>query len=1176
LAVLSSFLLILLLSPPAALGDVTARIQGTVTDPTGAVVPGVDITVTNVATGVSRKITSATDGSYSALSLPAPGTYTVTAEKSGFKKFAAQQIPLSVNQIYVLSIKMELGAVTQEVTVKGVPAQVQKVSIELGATISGSAAVNLPLNGRNWVQLQQTLPGVVAAADARGNYATNGSQPDQNSYLINGIDSNDLPLNTPLVIPSPDAIAEVHMITNTINPEYGRNSGAIMNAVTKSGTNQFHGDAFEFFRDTGLDARNFFKSSPDVFHQHQFGGTIGGPIKKDKAFFFFSYQGLRNRVPQSGGNPTVFTQDQRNGIWGAGNLDCSIDTSNGQTVADCPTSPYPMVGDSASACPSGGPMCPAGARYGAVWDVSSGTPVQVTSAGPGLWSTGTIPTTDFNPLAVSLMNKFVPLPNSASGTEYNFNPVTSGLNDQYFTRIDANLSSKDLLWGSWLWERHPTNSTLPFTGATLPGFAATDQRHIQNYAMTWEHTFNGTTLNEADIGYTRFNFVATFPVNPLDPSSVGFTGIHPQFPTESSYPRINITGFFTLGFSSNGPQPRIDQTYQVDDNFTKIVGNHTFKMGFDMRRFQVYNPFNAHLSGVFTFGGSGSYSTGAPGADYLLGIPDTFDQEGGDIVNARGREYYAYFQDQWKIRRNLVLTYGTGYQIDTPTVNNYHSNHAMTAFVPGAQSKVFPDAPTGNLFQGDPGVHATGTTKYDHFGPRIGFAWSPGNSGKMSLRGGYGIYFNRMLEEQELQFILQAPYAADGTGAAACGGSPGFADPYQDIAGTCTAINPFPTPSNPPTNVDFTPFLPNFLYVASPSLTVPYSQNFNLTFERQMTNTTMVSVGYVGALGRKNAIIRELNPSVNSAGCLAGLGAEAGCASDRVFQQFDYPQNYNYGSDARYGLYNDVALLGIGNLQTTSTSNYNALQVVVNKHMSHGLQLNASYTWSHAFDYGSGFENSAFGGGGFGGYGDIRGTNPFNTRMNYGSSEFDASNRFVVGYYYQIPPIHHFQNWAASRFFDGWVMSGITTLQSGFPLDVVDSDFRSLQCAAYNWTACWDVPNQASAPQYVNPRTSSFNGSTHYWFNPSAFVQEPLGTLGNAGRNPLRGPAIVNFDWAFMKNIKFTESTSMQLRFEFYNLFNHTQFDASGITTDLNSGNFGRILAARDPRLIQLAAKFYF
>jgi hypothetical protein len=280
-----------------------------------------------------------------------------------------------------------------------------------------------------------------------------------------------------------------------------------------------------------------------------------------------------------------------------------------------------------------------------------------------------------------------------------------------------------------------------------------------------------------------------------------------------------------------------------------------------------------------------------------------------------------------------------------------------------------------------------------------------------------------------------------------------------------------------------------------------------------------------------------------------------------------------------------LTFAGIGNNQTTGMSNYNALQVVFNQHMSHGLSLNAIYTWSHAMDNGSGFENSGFGGGGFGGYGSLRATNPFNQALyNYGPSEYDATHRFVVSYTYLIP-VPHFNNWAAKRIVEGWRMSGDTVLQSGFPLDVVDSSFRSLSCWAYTWTACWDVPDLASAPQYANPRSSSFtntvtrsglSANSHYLFNPNTFVRAPIGVQGNAGRNPLRGGGLNNFDWAFFKDTRITESTRVELRFEFYNLFNHTQFNPSGVSTNIQSSNFGRILAARDPRLIQLAAKFYF
>jgi hypothetical protein len=1155
-----------LLSAGTAMADVYGRIRGTVSDSTGAVMPDVKVTARNTATGIVRTVTTAGDGSYEFLQLLAPAPYSVSAERSGFKRFEAAGIQLGVAQIYVQNITLEVGPLTQAVTVEAAAAQVETTSIQRGATLTGTQIVDMPLNGRNWVQLQQSLPGVVAAADARGNYATNGSQPDQNSYLVNGIDSNDLPLNTPLVIPSPDAIAEVNMVTNTINPEYGRNSGAIMNAVTKSGSNSFHGSGFEFYRDTGLNARNFFQPKSIIFHQHQFGGTVGGPIRKEHTFFFFSYQGTRNRSPQAGGTTTVFTQDQRNGVFAAGQFDCKIDPTTGQTPAkNCQTSPFAMVGDAMSPCPAGSPMCPPVTPYGNVYNVNTGAFIQA-----GLFSTGAIPSVNFNPLAVSLLDKFVPPPNS--GTEYDFNPTSKRVTDQYMARIDHNFSSKDSLWGSWLWQRDPTSVDLPFTGANLPGFPEVDQRHLQSYSLSWNHTFGASTLNEARIGYTRFNYGAVLPVDVLDPKSVGFTGITVQDPTMSSWPVIALTGYFTLGFSTNGPQPRLDQTYQVDDNFTKISGRHTLKMGFDMRRFQVYNPFAASLSGSYAYGGTGVYSTGDPGADFLLGMPDTYNQGGGDIINARGREYYFYFQDQFKLRRNLTITYGTGWQVDTPTVDIYHSNHSMTAFRPGQQSTVFTNAPAGYVFQGDAGVNATGTTKYGHFGPRIGFAWSPGSSGKWAIRGGYGIYFNRELEEQTLQFLNSPPFSLNSTGAAACEGSPGFANPFADVATGALCPNPFPVPASPPSDVDFSPYLPMWPYAVDPATAVPYAQNFNLTVERQLSTNTILSAAYVGALGRKQVILRELNPGMNPSGC----AADPTCVANRTYQGLYYPENFQY---------DPWTTLGIGNNQTTGTSNYNALQVVLNKHMSHGLTLNAHYTWSRAMDDGSGFENSGFGGGGYGGYGSTRATNPFNqTFSNYGPSEYDATHRFAVSYTYLIPPIFHSNNWAAKRFLEGWRMSGVTVFQSGFPLDVVDSGYRSLTCWAYTWTACWDVPNIASSPQYVDPRTSSLVNATkggtktnnHYLFDPNTFARASYGVQGNAGRNPLRAPGIASFDWGFYKDTRITERTRMELRFEFFNLFNHTQFNASGVSTNINSANFGRILAARDPRLIQLAVKFYF
>jgi hypothetical protein len=1129
------------LSLPLAMADELAgRIRGTVTDPTGAVVAAAQVTATNLGTGISTTVTTQSDGSYEFLNLPAPATYTVSVQKAQFKRYEAKDIRLSLNQIYVLNAQLQLGEVTEHVTVEAAPVQVETTSIQLGTTIGGSQITNMPLNGRNWIQLQQLQPGVVANSSARFGYATNGSQSDQNSYLVNGTDTNDLPLNTPLIIPSPDAIGQFRMITNTLNPEYGRNSGAILNAVIKSGTNKFHGDGFEFFRDTSLNARNFFQPSAIIYHRNQFGGTIGGPIWKDHTFFFASYQGTRERRPQAGGNVTVFTPDQRNGYF--------PDVATSSTL-----SAFPLVGED-------GTTYPAGTPYSTIFP------------------TGHIPQADFNPISANLVSQYVPLPNV--GTSYQFNPLITGVDDQFLTRIDHTFSDKDAIWAYWLWERNPTTETLPFTGGNLPGFGDQNQRHYQQYTLAWNHTFNGSTLNQARFGYTRFNFVAASPITPVLPSSAGFTGIDPQNTTGAGVPLISVTGLFRLGFSNNGPQPRIDQTYQATDNFTKILGRHTLKFGFDMRRFQVYNPFFHDNNGVFTFGGSGHFSTGDPGADFLLGIPDSYAQGSGDIINARSQEYYSYAQDQFKIRNNLTLTYGVGWSIDTPIVDNYHNNQAMIAFRPGEQSTVFPTAPLGYVFQGDPGVNASGTTHYTNFGPRIGLAYSPdwgwltGGAGKTSIRAGYGIYFNRSLEEPILQFLGSPPYAQLSGGAGDAGLSPSFADPWADVAGRGSIPNKFPF-AGPTSNIDFSQFYPLSVSTVDPALNDPYAENWNVTVERQLPSDTILSLGYLGSVGHRLLLAYELNPGINAAGC----AADPACAADRVFQNVDYPNNFSYPGNV-FG--------SVGNIASVGNSNYNAFQASVNKHTSHGLQFLASYTWSHAMDNGSGFENAGFGGGGFGGFGSLRGTNPFNRSLDYGPSIYDATHRFVFSYTYELPSVRHFSSldWVPSRLADGWRINGITTFQSGFPLDVVNTDFRSLTCAAYTFYMCADVPNVVGSPQYYDPRSSSLQNTAtvpanssalpNYWFDPNTFAFESLGTFGNAGRNLLRGPGINNFDFALMKDTRITESTRVELRFEFFNLFNHTQFDPAGISTDINGGDFGREFQAYDPRLIQLGAKFYF
>jgi hypothetical protein len=1154
--------------------ELYGRIRGTVTDPTGAVIPGAKTTVTNIATGTSRSMNTSATGDFEFFNLLAPGDYEVAVEKEGFHRYVQTNIELNVNQVYVANATLQVGNTTQTVTVEAGAAQINTTQMQLGGTVTGSTIVDMPLNGRNWIELQQLEPGVVGASDRFGsgangaiqsNFSTNGAETQQNSFYVNGVDTADIGLNAAAIIPSPDAIGEFHLVTSTLNPEFGRNSGAVMNAVIKNGTNYIHGDGFEFYRDTFLDANQFFTLTTPPFHQNEFGGTIGGPILlphiydgRNKSFFFFSYQGVRNVEPQTFGLPGVYPMAERGGDFSA--LPSYYNATNPEPAS--------------SPCGPGytGPFGPNSIPF-SVGSVIAGTPYCVA------FPTGTLSTASLSPLSLKLMNQYVPLPN-APNNEYSFNPSILGLTDQFITRIDQNLGSKDSIWGYWFYQRHPTTQGLPFVGSTLPGFAQINFEHDQQYALSWTHTFSPTTLNEARFGYFRFNYNAVNPQTPLNPTAYGFTGISPQNPTVASMPYMAVAGLFDLGFSLYGPQPRLENTYQAIDNFSKIVGNHTFKLGFNMARYQVYNPFYVSNAGAFFYNGAGTFSTGLPGADFLLGLPDSFLQSNGSVIDARSREYYSYFQDQYKLRPNLTMTYGVGWDIETPYLNLYYHGELVNAFRPGQQSTVFPTAPTAVLWPGDKGINSAGgvNTPYHDFAPRIGFAWSPGGSGKWSVHTGFGLYFNRTEEEIALQNLGTPPFFTYGFGAASVGGSPGFATPYSgwcpQTSGApvaCSTTNPFPY-SPPPAgdkNINFSALEPMTINTLSPNFGVPYSENYNFTVERQLGTSTTVMVAYVGNVGRHLEGDYELNPAGTAAG-LNPVAVAAGCNAANLGTCA--PQTFRYNPLT-------TGLGAINHQGTEFNSRYNSLQVSVNKRLSHGLSFLVAYTWSRFFD-----QNSAA---------DLQdgfiepGINPFNFASQWAPSDNDAPQRFVFSYTYTLPFYHfvpHFR-----RLTDGWRLAGITTFQSGFPLLLFNSAEPSDTCwgtVEADDVPCWDRPNRVGPQQKGNPRNFTLNGSPNYYFNPSEFAMAAPGTgIGNSSRNPIYGPGFNNFDMALYKDIHITESKYIELRFETYNTFNHTQWfpgtyqannSTGGVVSDINSSYFGQVIATNPARIVQLAGKIYF
>jgi carboxypeptidase family protein len=1200
---------------PANADNLYASIRGTVSDPTGAVVSGAKLTATNAGTGILYTTTSNSSGAFTFLQLPI-GDYTLKAEQTGFKAYQASGIHLDLDQVYNLPVKLTLGAATEQIVVEANPVQVEQTDMQLGTVVTGQQIVDLPLNGRNWTQLQQLQPGIIGTSDRfggnNGAFSGNGAETQQNSFLINGVDSNDSSLNTALVIPSPDAISEFRLITNTLNPEYGRNSGTVINATIKSGNNQFHGSAFEFYRDTFLDAKSYFdapctdalgnpkKDCRSPFHQNQYGGTVGGPIFKDKAFFFFSYQGLHQKIPQAAANTVnVFTTDQfQNGVFGAGAFDevLTCDGINPCTPPPNPSqSPVPLVGDANSPCP--GTSCAAGTPYGVTYSSTGCTLTTCPIITNGLFSTGNIPTSNFNSLSTKLVNQFNVF-NAAGAVQVS--PTTTLTDKQSLGRIDYKLTSSDSLWFYGLYETRPSQDTLPFTGTNLPGLPEKALRHYQQYSFSWTHTFTPTTLNEFRLGYLRFNFAAVTPVTPINPTTYGFTGITPQNPALASLPVIT-TPNFTLGFSANGPQPRIQNVYQLTDNFSKVWGHHTFKAGINVDRPSIGNPFFNNLGGNYSFAGGGIFSTGNGSVDFLLGFPDSYAQGSGSIVDAKAHEIYAYVQDQWQVRPNLTITYGTGYDIETPWLNNYAHGLIMGAFRPGQQSTVFPTAPPGFVYPGDKGMTKYGgqSVKYDLFAPRLGFAWSPTASRNWSIHGGIGLYYNRSEEELALQTLTNAPFAITTAGAGPTCGSVGFANPFSDATGTCSTLNPFPfTPPSPGAkNIDFSQFAPiGFGFTGEdPRFTSPRSTNFNLTIERQLDKATILSVGYIGNRGRHEEGAIDLNlagqaPGINPTAAAFSPGCTRGTRLiDPVLHRCPDPSIATENPDFTWTLGAPVPGQAPFNLPlyghpgqelTEFNSRYDSLQVLLNRRFSKGLQVLAAYTWSRYFDQTSSLENSAF---------NFPGINPFCYKCMWAPSSNDAPQRFVVSYFYTLPIYSLTHKW--KRLTDDWNLSGIYTLQHGTPVSVFD--FRDYGINYDVNVAFFAGPGQAvrtGAPLGIrDPRNNNGSNPNNLYFNPAAFSIPASGALGTASRNPLYGPGINYGDLALEKKIHIDESRYFELRLETYNTFNHTNFANPADpgffgNEDVQSllGTFGKVYTTKtistngEGRAVQLGAKFYF
>jgi hypothetical protein len=1166
-----------------------ASIHGTVTDASGAVVPNATIAAVNTSTNITTKGATDSKGYFTLPQLQVGGPYTVTITAAGFKSFTSSGLTLSVNDNRDVDAKLDVGSGSTTVQVSATALQVETADTQLKQIVTSQQLEEIPLEGRDPAGLQKLQPGVVESSDRFGSFSTDGSQTPQNSYMLNGVDINDGPLQNEGIQINPDALEEEGIIVSTLNPEYARNSGAVINQVVKAGSNSFHGNAFEFYRDTFLNSTPYFATSVPNFHQNLYGGTFGGPVIHDKLFFFLAYQGYRNVVGSASANPTLspanflgdFTDDFN---YATGGPNSAGLTSNPM--------PFAIAG------------CAAGTPWNSCTAFSSGT----VSVAPANW----------NAISANATQKFIPQPNQ--GGNYAFNTANTGAADQGVIRVDYTPTSRDTIWASSIFQSSPTTETLSFGGGSFPGFGEVDAAHFKIFSGSYTHTFSATMLNELRLGYYRFNFAAVEPQNPALPSSYGFTGIVPQNTTSPGFPYLSI-GEFELGNSYEGPQPRLDTNLSYNDNFTKVFGAHTLKIGGLYEQFRVDNPFAYLNNGYFYFdggtGGGGLYSSGDPYLDFELGIPDGYEQTSNGFIDALAAESYAYVQDSWKATTDLTLNYGISWDVEYPNKNDQFSGLGINCWSNSTkESTVFPGAPPGLAFPGDPGCNRAGgpTPHYNRFGPRIGFAWSPssgpsklfGASGahEFSVRAGYGIYYNRDQEEQSLQNLEDPPFLLGSDGAADVGGIPSFAAPFTDVTGNpATSLpNKFPyaIPAAGDTNIDW-----QGLYYALGLATfdthysVPYVQNFNLNIQRALPSNMILQVGYVGSVGHRLASWYDgdyITPAGHAA-CMAGASVFGfACNSTTLaasvhtyFPQFTADPQLNPADP--YGLPNGTPwYLSVARQNTEGASNYNALQIQLTKAQTHGLYATIAYTYSHALDNGSGYESST----GSNNHSQIY--TPGYTYLNYGDSDYDARNRFVASYIYEIPVFSAIaDNRIARAAIAGWEVGGVTAFQSGFPVGFEEGKDRSLWCDGSSYFGCGDVPVTSNFHlKKMNPRkisTFNINGQPttgNFFFDPSSFSDEPIGTYGNVKRNFFHGPGFNYTNLQLSKNFMIFpshESTYIQLRIEAFNAFNHANFASPG-GNFTGAGTFGQVssvIVSAEPngdpspaRAYQLVGKFFF
>jgi hypothetical protein len=1134
---LAAFFSLVVCAAAAHAQSATGQVSGAVADANGARVPNAQVKLVSLSTAEERQTTTNASGDFAFQLLP-PGRYRAEVTASGFKTVVVEDVQVNVAQTTTLDLRLEAGTLSGEtVTVTAEAPILQQESSQEGQTIDGRTIRQLPLPTRNFQQLLTLSPGVTASVSnntelGRGDttISVNGQRTTSNNVRINGIDANSVGTNsTPnIAVPATDSLQEFIVQTSLYDATQGRNAGGNVEAVTRSGGNEFHGNIYEFFRNRALNANDFFLNAAGqpkpVLSRNQFGGTLGGRIVPDRVFFFGSYQGTRERNGASLTNSLTF-----------------------------PTLP-PFLTDTNRDAAS---IAAAYNAYNAALPPAlRQTPATITAA-------------QVSPVAVALLNAklpngqfAIPTPTTASGLTP-LSGVSRFRENQFNANLDFKISEAHNFSAKEFFASNPTyQANYNFAGlgngpTQLLGTGGSLDI-IQNLtSLTDTYVFSPNVVNQARFGFSRLR-VTSVPEEPFTAQQFGIT--NPLGSLFAGAPTISVTGLFTFGSSPFADQSSRINTFSFNDTLSIIRGRHRLRVGGEYRRSQVNFFFNAYSRGQLIFSNFGNFLTGNGVSIIGSGVYDRA---------LRVNDFSGFAQDDFKVSERLTLNlgvrydfYGFPFDIRGRLVNFLPDQfRAGTTANPATPPNGFVQA--GNAANPLPGVPLVSKTLVpndkNNFAPRVGFAYTPNlkflgdrlANGRTVIRGGYGIYYDRISTRYANTQLLDYPYLALAVGVVNPAGAPfrPFASPFVPVPlPNQFPVNPtIPSPLSPLTLVG----VPISGIYIDPNLRTPYIQQYNLNVQWEFAKNTVLEIGYVGNKGTKLLQVITLNQPVYNA----------------ATNSFVAPFGTTLSTQK------NVAG-GIQQVQSSSNSHYDSLQASVARRLERGLQFLAAYTFGKSIDYYSGSavnELAAVPG------------DQFNWRTNRGRSDFDRTHRFVFSFVYDLPKFD-FNSKALNRVFNDFQFNGILTLQSGLPYSIVDIvGNQIIQRANY-------APGFTGNPQLSGSAESRLN----QYFNTSAFVAsrpilsgasvgtvnnptfDPRAPFGNTGRNAFTGPGQKNLDFAVVKFIPVTERARGEFRAEFFNIFNWANFanPNNNIAVPLT---FGKITStSAGPRVIQFALKLNF